>query len=168
MIVLGRIVAPYGLQGWVKIRAFGDDPQAWCEMPHWWLAAEAGDDPTAWQRYKVEDAQPRTKDLIAKLEGIADRTAAEAIDGRYVGAPREALPQTDIDEFYWADLIGLEVVSTNGERLGRVSGMLSTAAHAVLRVQDGDRERLLPFVAQVVKLVDTARGLIRVEWSADW
>ena len=168
MIVLGRIVAPFGLHGWVKVHPFADDPDAWCHMPHWWLAAAAEAEPASWVRYKVEDAHVRANGLMVKFEGVTDRSAAEAIDGRYVGALREALPQTAIDEFYWADLVGLEVINTEGKRLGKVSGMLSTGAHEVLRVQDGEQERLLPFVAQVVKVVDTVRGVMNVEWSADW
>jgi len=168
MIVLGRIAGPYGLQGWVKVHPFGDEPLAWCGMPHWWLAAMADQAPQAWQRYPIEAARQRGTGVIAKLEGIDDRTAADAIAGRYVGAPRQELPKLASDEYYWADLIGLEVVNTSGERLGKVASMLSTGAHQVLQVQDGDQERLLPFVARVITEVDTAHGVIRVDWSAEW
>ncbi len=100
---------------------------------------------------------------------MADRTAAEALKGVLVGAPREALPTTDDDEFYWGDLIGLGVVNTADEKLGKVAGLIETGANDVLRVvgEDGT-ERLLPFVAAVVLAVEKEAGPIRVEWGSDW
>ena len=103
------------------------------------------------------------------LDGVADRTAAEAMKGFLVGAPRAALPKTAEDEFYWADLVGLEVINTVGERLGKVVGLIETGANAVLRVVgDEGTERLLPFVSAVVLAVEQDAGLIRVEWGSDW
>jgi 16S rRNA processing protein RimM len=91
-------------------------------------------------------------------------------EGFLVGAPRAALPKTEEDEFYWVDLVGLEVVNTAGERLGKVAGLIETGANAVLRVvgDDDGAERLLPFVSAVVLAVDREAGRIRVEWGGDW
>ncbi|MGE5386497.1 MAG: ribosome maturation factor RimM, partial [Betaproteobacteria bacterium] len=94
---------------------------------------------------------------------------AEALRGMLVGAPREALPETDADEYYWADLIGLQVINASGESLGQVAGLIETGANDVLRVvSESGEERLLPFVAQVVLEVEKENGLIRVEWGSDW
>lgn len=170
MIVLGRLVGPHGLQGWLKIHPFGDDFGALGTMPQWWLGADA--DGAVWTPYVLHALKLQGKGLIVKFEGIDGRSAAEAMDGLYIAAPRAALPKTGLDEYYWADLIGLEVVNTSGERLGKVSGLLSSGAHEVLCVQDGEggktRERLLPFVAQVVKRVDGASRTMHVEWGVDW
>ena len=107
--------------------------------------------------------------LIAQLESVADRTAAEAAVGMLVGVPRQALPPTASDEYYWADLVGLAVVNTHEQLLGRVLGLIETPAHAVLRVGDGQSaERLLPFVAAVVLAVDAEQKRVRVEWEMDW
>ena len=172
MIVLGRLVAPYGVRGWFKLHPFADDPAAWCSMSQWWLAADSEHAPERWQAYKLEQVREHGKGLIAKLVGIDDRTAAEALQGFYVGAPREAMPATDDDEFYWDDLVGLEVMNTKGESLGRVRSIISAAASDVLVVQEGEddkkHERLLPFVGSVVLEVDVAAGAIRVEWERDW
>ena len=79
------------------------------------------------------------------------------------------MPKTAEDEFYWADLVGLEVINTVGERLGKVVGLIETGANAVLRVVgDEGTERLLPFVSAVVLAVEQDAGLIRVEWGSDW
>lgn len=166
MIVLGRIVAPYGVRGWLKVKPFGDDPEAWCEMPQWWLGAEA--DGSDWQTVGVERLRPHGSGWIAKLVGIDDRHAAERLDGWFIGAPRDALPTTGRDEYYWADLIGLEVVNEQGEPLGRVDSLLETGAHEVLVVKEGETKRLLPFVAQVVREVDAAGHRLVVAWGRDW
>ena len=166
MIVLGRIVAPFGVHGWVKVHPFGDEPDAWCGMPQWWLAADS--DALVWQPYALQEASLHGKGLVAKLEGVDGRDAAEAIDGLYVGAPREALPKNAAGEYYWADLVGLQVVNREGVRLGEVVSLLSSGAHEVLCVRDGEHERLLPFVAKVVLNVDVGSGVISVDWGLDW
>lgn len=173
MIVLGRVSAPYGVQGWVKVQAFGDDSQVLAGVPRWWLGRDP-DDGQGWRLVELLDRRQQGGVLIARLEGIADRTAAKALEGLYVGAPREELPAPRDDEFYWGDLIGLSVVTEHGDSLGTVTGLIESGAHEVLVVrveQSGaasDRERLLPFVANVIRQVDLAAGVICVDWGADW
>ena len=86
----------------------------------------------------------------------------------YFGAPREALPAPAQDEYYWADLVGLDVVNLQDQPLGRVKSLIETGANEVLVVADGERERLLPFVEQVVRKVDVTAKLVRVDWDSDW
>jgi 16S rRNA processing protein RimM len=170
MIILGRITAPYGVKGWLRLHPHGDDPGCWRAMPRWWL----GKDPAAfsdWQPFAVQDMRMHGKGWIVKLAGIDDRSAAERLAGHFFGAPRSELPATARDEFYWADLIGLKVVNERQETLGRVSELIETGAHAVLVVREGAEkavERLLPFVSQVVKDVDLQAGVMRVDWERDW
>lgn len=165
MVVLGRLADPYGLRGWLKLYVFADDPEAWADMPVWWIGREGG----PWREIGLKSLKNHGDGVVVLLDGVDDRTVAEAMKGFLVGAPREALPQTDEDEFYWADLIGLEVTNSAGERLGKVVGLLETGANDVLRVVADDKtERLLPFVAAVVLSVDKEAGLIRVEWGLDW
>lgn len=165
IVVLGRLADPYGIQGWLWLYPFGDDPLAWAEMPVWWIAKEG----EPWRECKLKSLKTHGDGVVVLLEGIADRTGAEAMKGFLVGAPREVLPVTDKDEFYWADLIGLEVINASDERLGKVVGLIETGANAVLRVVADDQvERLLPFVSAVVLAVEKDAGLIRVEWGSDW
>lgn len=170
MIVLGRIVAPYGVLGWVKVHPLGDDPDAWSGMREWWLGADGeGED---WKSYLVEGFRRHGASWIAKLAGVDDRNGAERLDGSFIAAQREALPQPQPGEYYWTDLIGLAVTNEHGESLGKVNSLIETGAHQVLVVrcdQEGEaKERLLPFVSQVVKDVDVSAGCIRVEWGVDW
>lgn len=165
IVVLGKIADPYGIRGWVRLHAFGDDPMAWTEMPVWWLSRDG----EGWREIKLKDFRVHGDGLVALFEGVADRNAAEAMKGMLVGAPRSALPATDEDEYYWADLVGLEVVNAAGESLGRVDSLIETGANDVLSVIAGDgMKRLLPFVAAVVLAVEKDAGRIRVEWGSDW
>jgi len=165
IVVLGRLAEPYGIRGWLKLHAFGDDPLDWAQMPVWWICREG----EAWRECELKALKVHGNGLVVLLDGVPDRTAAEAMKGVLVGAPRAALPTTDDDEFYWADLLGLDVVNTANERLGKVAGLIETGASDVLRVVGEDEvERLLPFVSAVVLAVDKENGLIRVEWGSDW
>ena len=168
IVVLGKIVGPYGLRGAVRIHPFADDPQAWAKLPYWWIGRE-GDAPELWQQTKLIRCKAHNDSLIAELECVPDRNASETMQGVLVGVPREALPPTAKNEYYWADLIGLDVVNTHDQLLGQVLGLIETPGNDVLRVGDGDSaERLLPFVAAVVLDVDIAAKLVRVDWEADW
>jgi 16S rRNA processing protein RimM len=127
-----------------------------------------GEDPagTVWQAYLLTSLRAHGNGWVAKLVGVDDRNGAEAIDGRFVAAPKEALPETGEGEYYWADLVGLAVVNEQDECLGTVATLLNTGAHPVLVVRDGEVERLLPFVDGVVKRV--ADGQMLVAWGKDW
>lgn len=166
MVVLGKVVAPYGVCGWVRIHPFADDPLAWGDLPAWWLGREGSED---WLETRLLGCRPQGKALVCQFAGVLDRSAAEVLKGMLVAAPREALPAAGKDEFYWDDLIGLQVINTADEPLGRVDGLLETGANDVLRVVSPDGvERLLPFVGQVVLGVDKENGAIRVDWGSDW
>jgi len=167
MVVLGRITAPYGVKGWLRLHPFGDDPASWSAMKRWWLGRDDSDF-SGWRAWSLQVLRPQGKGWIVKLVGIDDRTAAEACVGEFVGAPRGELPATGPDEYYWADLVGLAVVNERQEALGRVSELIESGAHAVMVVKDGETERLLPFVGQVVKDVDVPGGTVRVDWETDW
>jgi 16S rRNA processing protein RimM len=168
IIVLGKIVGPSGLRGAVKVFPFADDPLAWGKLKHWRIAPE-GSNADAWKQTRVLRCRAQGELLVAELECLPDRNAAEAVHGFLVGVLREELPVAGKDEYYWADLVGLKVRNTQGEALGEVLGLIDTPANAVLRVGDGSGdEHLLPFVAAVVLEVDLEAREIRVDWGADW
>lgn len=161
---MGRIAAPYGLKGWVRIDSYSATPDSLSAYPAWWVGRN-GD----WREMKVaQSALQRGTSLVARFEGCVERDAALALKGCEVAVEREALPQSGNNEFYWADLVGLKVVNLRDEELGAVAELFENGAHAVMRVVAGGTERLLPFVEQVVREVDMAAGRIRVEWELDW
>ena len=168
IVVLGKIVGPYGLRGAVKVHPFADDPLTWSRLPYWWVGQE-GQAPEDWRRTRLIRCKAHGDVLIVELECLPDRNASEAAHGFFVGVPRAALPPAGKDEYYWADLIGLEVFNTQDQSLGVVQGLIETSANDVLRVIGVDqKERLLPFVATVVLDVDLQARRMRVDWEADW
>jgi 16S rRNA processing protein RimM len=169
IVVLGKVVDSCGLRGAVKVHPFADDPGTWGAMPCWWLGRE-GDAPEAWRRSCLIGCREQSGLLIATLEGVVDRDASESLKGMLVGAPREELPATKSGEYYWGDLVGLDVVNVRGQPLGQVAGLISTAGNDVLRVvgDEEGKERLLPFVEAVVREVDVPERRILVDWEVDW
>lgn len=168
MVLMGRIVAPFGVKGWIKVQPFGDDPLSWSEMETWWLARSEDAPEADWQPMQLAECRAHGNALIARFEQVTERNGAEALKGLYIAAPRETLPETGEDEYYWSDLIGLEVHNQSGETLGTVQGLLSTGAHDVLQLNDGEQERLIPFVRAYVLDVDRSAGRILVDWQKDW
>ena len=167
MVVLGRLVVPYGVKGWFHLHPFGDDPESWKRMSQWWLAADDGDK-AQWLGFKLADLRQHSNGWVAKLEGVDSRDAAEAMAGWYFAAPHDELPAANSGEYYWAELVGLQVTNLQGISLGVIDSIIESGAHHVLKLLDGERERLLPFVEQIVKEVNVAGSSVTVDWQADW
>ncbi len=164
MVVMGRVVAAQGLQGSVKVQAFTEYLDSLCDYDTWYL----GNDKHPWREFKVQGCNVHTKVLVAKLEGLADRTAADKCKGLLVAVPRSSLPAQAEDEYYWSDLIGMRVVNLEGVELGTVESLIETGANDVLCVRNGEAEILIPFLAKVVQQVSLDEKLIRVDWQADY
>lgn len=164
MIIMGRVASAYGVRGWVKIQPFTEYLDSLKSFPIWHLGPEEG----PWSKSEVIVCEVHGKTLVAQLDNVADRESAERLKGRLIAVPRSALPEKQADEYYWADLIGMKVVDMSGAELGAVSRLLETGANDVLCVQGEAGESLIPFVAQVVQLVDEEHRLIKVDWSPDF
>ncbi len=160
---MGRIAAPFGVKGWVRIVPYAQSPAALAGQRRWWVGV-AGE----WDEVKVAEAAVHGASVIARFSDCTDRDRAAQLRGREVALARDALPQLAPNEYYWADLIGLEVVNGEGASLGTVTDLFSNGAHDVMRVGAGGVERLVPFVAAVIRAVDLARRRIEVDWGADW
>jgi 16S rRNA processing protein RimM len=164
---MGRVLAPYGVKGWIKVEAFTSSPAALLDHDRWWLAARTGRE--AWKEFPVLEARLHGRNIVAQLAGLADREAAAAWRGAMLGVPRGALPPPGEGQVYWADLIGLTVINRDGEIMGKVSGLLDTGAHPVLRVagEDGS-ERLIPLVPAHVDAIEPRAGRILIDWQMDY
>jgi 16S rRNA processing protein RimM len=160
---MGRVAAPHGVKGWIKVTPFTAQPDALGRHAIWWLG-RAGD----WREVEVAESAAHGPNLLARLAGCTDRDAAARLRGCEIAVPRAALPAAAPDEYYWADLVGLDVVNEQGQALGKVTGLFSNGAHDVMRVEEGGNERLVPFVGAVVREVDLAGRRIVVDWGLDW
>jgi 16S rRNA processing protein RimM len=159
---MGRVLGPYGVRGWIKLRTFTEHPDSLVDYERWLIAEGDG-----WRAMDVEETHLHSGQLVVKLAGVDDRDQALALRGREVAVPRADLPPAGEGEFYWADLIGLAVVNVQGEILGKVEDLLETGANDVLVVK-GDTQHLLPYVDAVVLDVDLEAGRIQVDWGLDF
>lgn len=162
---LGRIVGLFGVRGWVKVFSFTEPRESIIDYPHWLLGSNGGDE---WNAVDLDEGKRHGKSVLAKIRGVDDRDAAEALLGLEVAVPREALPEAGAGQYYWTDLVGLEVWHRDERELGRLGQMLETGAHDVMVVVNGGEEKLIPFVVdEVVIDVDFDSGIIRVDWEWD-
>lgn len=156
-ILIARIGAPHGVKGEVRLFPFGEDPLA---LKHYALTDESGK-----RRFKVLSLRPAKDHFVARIDGIPDRTAAEALTNTDLFVPRDALPPAeDEDTFYHADLMGLRVENEAGVILGKVLAMHDFGAGDVLEYApaDGGKTLLLPFTKAAVPVVDVPGGRLVV------
>ncbi len=153
-VCLGTIVGVHGVQGAVRIKSFTADPAD--------IAAYgAVSDESGERRFEVKVLGQARGAVLARLSGVAGRDAAEALRGLRLYVPRAALPKTNEDEFYHADLIGLPVETREGAPLGSVRAVHNFGAGDILELRDeSGRELLLPFSDAVVPEIDLANGRI--------
>ncbi len=163
MVVMGKVVAAQGILGWVKVQTFTEYLDSLLDYDTWYLGNEQ-----SWRPLQVLEADVHGKVLVAKLEGIADRTAAEKYKGLLVAVPRAELPEQEEGEYYWSDLVGLSVENLAGEKFGTVDSLLETGANDVLVVKGEHGETLIPFIASVIQQVSLKDKTIRVDWQADY
>lgn len=170
MIVMGQIISPFGVLGWVKVFPFTEFVDGLLDYPVWWVGKGDG----KWREMNVAKCNVHTKMLTALLEQCADRTAAMMLSGMQIAIPRNQLPvlsDSGEDGYYWSDIIDLKVVNLQGEELGNVTGLMESGSSDVLQVRslkEGKSERLIPFVDQVIVKVDLKTCRIIVDWGLDY
>ncbi len=162
-LILGKINGVYGVRGWVKV--FSDTkPRVNIFEYQPWLLKIGGQ----WKTMKVIKGRPQGKGLVAQLESIDECEQAQALVGAEIAVLKSQLPKPEEGEYYWSDLIGLEVLTLEGQSLGRLDSLFETGANDVMVVK-GDRERLVPFVqGQYIKEIDLVAGLMRVDWDPEF
>ena len=178
--MMGRLLAPYGVKGWVKVRPYSALPDALLDYKTWHLSRHLPDGGDAvasradvaasdWTEFRVVAAKPHADTLVAELDGVTTREEAMAWRGALVGIPRRKLPKTKAGEYYLSELLGLTVINRSAQVLGRVEGLLESGAHPVLRVTGDDgRERLIPLVPAFLDAIEADNGRIVVDWQLDY
>ena len=160
-VLVAQIGAAHGLRGEVRLWSFTEDPMA---VKDFALESEDG------RAFTIEALRPAKNFCVARLAGVADRTAAEALRNCKLYVARERLPQPEANEFYHADLIGLAVVDRAEGKLGTVVAIHNFGAGDLIEVRpaNGGTTRMLPFDEATVPVVDLAAGrLVIVEPVVD-
>lgn len=182
-VEVGRILDAWGVKGWVKILPHSTDPEALFSADTWFLQVpDAKFRPgftlfTGTVSLEVDEAKIHSGTVVAKFKGLDDRNGAEALRGVKIFLSRSNFPAASTDEYYWVDLIGLNVVNREGVALGCVRDLMSTGPQSVLCIEytatreDGSSvtaERMIPFVSVYVDKVDIAGKCITVDWQPDY
>ena len=164
-IILGRIGAPYGVKGWVKVNTFTDESTGIFDYSPWLLGP-------AHKQVTVDQWKSHNNGLVAKLSGVDNRDQAEMIKNLDIAIQASQLPELEEGEFYWRDLVGMQVVTDKGYNLGSVKELFETGANDVMLVQAnfndafGQKERLIPYLMdQVILDIDKASKTIKVDWD---
>lgn len=160
-VVVARISGAYGVLGWIRVVSFTEPPENILDYGPWYVAEGPG-----WRELSVGEIKVHGEGFIAKLRDLTSRDQAQALSGRLIAVPRDQLPALDeASEYYWRDLVGLEVFDMAGQPLGRVDHLLATGAHDVLVIKQGHKTCLIPFLEQYVPEVDLAAGKLVVDWQ---
>jgi 16S rRNA processing protein RimM len=158
LILLGRIAGAQGLKGEVKINSFTADPEA--------IAAYGPLTSPDGRQFVIERVRHlKGGAVVAVLEGVRDRGAAEALHGAELYAARDQLPDADEDEWYYEDLVGLKAVSPEGDEVGKVVSVQNFGAGDLLEIRPADARQsvFVPFTKVVVPLVDVKNGRLLVD-----
>ncbi len=167
VVVMGRVVASYGVHGWLKVQPFTAEKDALLTYRQWSLVDRHG----MAQVYRLKEGRVHGECVVAALEGVTVREDAAALQGMSVTVPRAALPQPGPGEVYFVDLIGLSVINREGETLGTVTAVQEYGAQPVLHVRPQEEaegkktpEMLIPFVDAYIDAVEPAAGCVKVDW----
>ena len=189
-IEIGRITDAWGIKGWFKVLPHSASPEALFSSKSWFLlppdrpmkparaTANTAPGPAAWTEpllLQVNEVKDHSDTVVACAQGVDDRNAAESLRGARIFVPRSSFPQAAEGEYYWVDLIGLQVVNREGLDLGQVRDLMSTGPQTVLVIEaapeaEGGKavERMIPFVAAFVDGVDLPGKRITVDWQPDY
>ncbi len=173
-VEVGRIADAWGVKGWFKILPYSAHPEALFSSKRWYLQpSERGAKTFAGTvKLAIIEAKEHSDSVVASAHDVPDRSSAEALRGARIFISRASFPTAGADEYYWVDLIGLEVRNREDLLLGNVRELLSTGPQTVLVIEyleDGKlQDRMIPFVSAYIDDVDLAARRIRVDWQADY
>lgn len=166
MIALGRIIGVHGVKGWVKIHSDCRPREGIFDYAE--FSATRNQQLPATTLH-LSDGHVQGKGLVAKFNEANTRDEAMALIGQTLSVSREALPELEDDAFYWADIIGLEVVNRENVALGTVIDIFETGANDVIIVKHANKEILIPFVVgQYIDAADFETNQLHVDWQLDW
>jgi 16S rRNA processing protein RimM len=175
-VEVGKVTGAWGIKGWFRIQPHSVQPEALFSSKRWFVQIKSAGPAGAVKTWllPISQAKDHADGVVATSFDIPDRNLAEALKGGRVFVPRSSFPTPSQDEYYWVDLIGLEVFNRDGLALGQVKDLLSTGPQTVLVMaytdaQTGaDRERMIPFVSAYVDHVDLQARRITVDWLPDY
>lgn len=161
LITVGRIVAPHGLRGEVRLRLETDFPERFAGLRRAHLVRDG-----AAEEIAIDAVRPHREGLLVTIRGVVDRTGAERLRDAHIAVPRADLVPLSGDSFYVFEIIGLRVRTEDGRHLGTVDEVMRGPANDVYVVRGAGREILIPAIRQIVRVVDRRAGEILVTLPA--
>ena len=167
--VIGQITSVFGVKGWLKVYSYTDPREGLLDYRNWTLVHNGQRLPV-----KVEEGRRQGQSVVVSLKGVGDRDIARSYCGSDITVPTQDLPDLPEGEYYWHELEGLTVVTTENECLGCVDHLIETGSNDVLVVHATDlsidqRERLIPYLPdQVVRMVSLDEAKMIVEWDPEF
>ena len=161
-ITVGRFGKVFGVLGWIKVISFTFPEENILKFKPWLIKKDG-----LWQELFFEKSKKQANAIIVKLPGCDSPEQATLFTNVEISILRSQLPKLKKGEYYWDDLVGLEVVNKEGVSLGVVEKLMATGANDVL-VTKGDRKRLIPYISHVIQQVDPDNRVIHVEWGEDF
>lgn len=162
-VVIGCFGRAHGIRGQITVHSFTEPRDNMLHYTHWhvWLNKQ-------WQALNIVQIDSREKNILARVEGYADREQVARLTNAKIAIKREQLPVLPKGSYYWHELIGMEVVSLHGFAFGKVIEIIATGANDVL-VVEGEKHYLIPYLPGLyVCEVDADKRIITVDWDADF
>jgi 16S rRNA processing protein RimM len=158
LITVGKIIGTHGIKGQLKVYSYSGNIESLKSVKTVQLKSPAGE----MSEYAISSAAPHSGKFIISLSGMNDINMVEKLIGSEICLMRSQLPETEEDEYYWCDLIGMEVITVNGLKLGSIKNIFATGSSDIYVVSDGNKEYLIPATADVISSVDMKTGLMTV------
>jgi 16S rRNA processing protein RimM len=155
---IGRVVKPHGVKGKMKVEYFGEDLHRFSSYHEIFIE----DEKSGLESYEILEVIPQPPRLILRLKGIEKIEEAEPLIGKKILVEKECLPELEEGEYYWIDLVGIEVETREGKKIGKVREIFSTGAHDVYVVEGKRGEIFLPAIEDVIQSIDLKKGVIKV------
>jgi hypothetical protein len=162
-VAMGHIKGAFGVKGWVKVQPSTEYTDSLLDYSQWRLVQ--GNDV---MMATLLNGHVANGELHVKFEQIQDRDSAALLRGYTIYIPREQFAEPDENEFYWTDLMGMQVYNRDNACLGEVINIMETGAHDVLVVKGEFGEKLIPFVSQFIDDVNELTQTIMVDWGVDY
>lgn len=157
-LLIGKIQGTHGIKGQLRVVPFAGDASSISQLDGVFIKSPAG----VMEEFSVVSARMNGKRVILTLKPFDNINQVLHLVGREIYADRVALPELPADEFYWSDLLGLQVVTSAGEELGELVDIIETGSNDVYVVKMGGREVLIPALEDVVLSVDLEQGRMTV------
>jgi 16S rRNA processing protein RimM len=162
-VIVGKVSGIYGVRGWVKVLSDTRPEENILSYTPWLLGRDGN-----WETRGVLEGTRHGKGLIARLEGMTDRDTARLFVGSTIALYRDQMPALPEGQYYWCDLIGMDVVNRGGIKLGQVSEIRETGANDVL-VIEGDQRHLIPLLMdRYVMDIDMPANRMTVDWEPEY